>query len=311
MNSNNLYNMPLKLNEWILAARLRTIPLSISGILIGSFAAFLENKFDITIFLMAIFTAISYQILSNFSNDFGDGIKGTDDNRIGPKRVVQSGSISQGEMKKGIFISIIISFTLTLSLVLLSFWGDAINLIFFVLLGLLSITAAIKYTVGKNAYGYSGFGDLFVFLFFGLISVLGSNYLFTSTLNYILIYPSCIIGLLSVGVLNLNNMRDIENDRKSKKHTIAVKLGVFKSKLYHLFLIFSAIILMGIFHIRLGSNSNLLSFLIVCNVLWLIFHVFQVSKIETPKKFDEFLKPLGLSAFLYSIILSLYFYEIL
>ena len=303
--------MPLKLNEWILAARLRTIPLSVSGILIGSFAAFSENKFNISIFLTAIFTAISYQILSNFSNDFGDGIKGTDDNRIGPERVVQSGRISQSEMKQGVFILIIISFSLTLSLAILSFWGNAINLMFFILLGLLAITAAIKYTIGENAYGYSGFGDLFVFLFFGLISVLGSNYLFTSTLNYILIYPSCIIGLLSVGVLNLNNMRDIENDRKSKKNTIAVKLGVFKSKLYHFFLIFSAIVLIAIFQVKLESNSNLLLFLIVCNILWLIFHVFQVSKIKTPKKFDEFLKPLGLSAFLYSIILSLYFYEIL
>jgi len=303
--------MPIKLNEWIVAARLRTIPLSVSGILIGSFAAFSENKFNISIFLTAIFTAISYQILSNFSNDFGDGIKGTDDNRIGPERVVQSGRISRSEMKQGIFILIIISFSLTLSLVLLSFWGNAINLIFFILLGLLAITAAIKYTVGENAYGYSGFGDLFVFLFFGLISVLGSNYLFTSTLSYILIYPSCIIGLLSVGVLNLNNMRDIENDRKSKKNTIAVKLGVFKSKLYHFFLIFSAIVLITIFHVKIESNSNLLLFLIVCNILWLIFHVFQVLKIKTPKKFDEFLKPLGLSAFLYSIIISLYFYEIL
>tara|TARA_B100000768_G_scaffold17889_1_gene16311 strand:+ start:580 stop:1491 length:912 start_codon:yes stop_codon:yes gene_type:complete len=303
--------MPLKLNEWILAARLRTIPLSISGVLVGSFAAFLENKFDVSIFLIAIFTAISYQILSNFSNDFGDGIKGTDDNRIGPKRVIQSGGLSVSEMKKGIFILIVISIFLTLSLVLLSFWGDTINLVFFILLGLLAITAAIKYTVGKNAYGYSGFGDLFVFLFFGLISVLGSNYLFTSSLNYILIYPSCIIGLLSVGVLNLNNMRDIENDRKSKKNTIAVKLGVFKSKLYHCFLICGAIIFMIIFHVKLDSGSNLLLSLIVCNILWLIFHIFQILKVKTPISFDEFLKPLGLCTFLYAIVLSLYFYEIL
>ena len=303
--------MPLKLNKWILAARLRTIPLSISGILIGSFAAFSENKFDFSIFLIAIFTAISYQILSNFSNDFGDGIKGTDDNRIGPKRVIQSGGLSVSEMKKGIFILIVISIFLTLSLVLLSFWGDTINLVFFILLGLLAITAAIKYTVGKNAYGYSGFGDLFVFLFFGLISVLGSNYLFTSSLNYILIYPSCIIGLLSVGVLNLNNMRDIENDRKSKKNTIAVKLGVFKSKLYHCFLICGAIIFMIIFHVKLDSGSNLLLSLIVCNILWLIFHIFQILKVKTPISFDEFLKPLGLCTFLYAIVLSLYFYEIL
>jgi 1,4-dihydroxy-2-naphthoate octaprenyltransferase len=303
--------MPSKLNEWILAARLRTIPLSISGILIGSFAAFSENKFDVSIFLIAIFTAISYQILSNFSNDLGDGIKGTDDNRIGPKRAIHSGAISVGEIKKGIFILVLISISLTLSLVLLSFWGDTINLALFVLLGFLAITAAIKYTVGENAYGYSGFGDLFVFLFFGLISVLGSNYLFTASLNYILIYPSCIIGLLSVGVLNLNNMRDIENDRKYKKNTIAVKLGVFKSKLYHYFLICGAIALMTIFHVKLESDSNLLLSLIICNILWLIFHVFQVSKVKAPKIFDKFLKPLGLSTFLYAVILSLYFYEIL
>mgnify|MGYP001213130656 FL=1 len=216
-----------------------------------------------------------------------------------------------GEIKKGIFILVLISVSLTLSLVLLSFWGDTINLALFVLLGFLAITAAIKYTVGENAYGYSGLGDLFVFLFFGLISVLGSNYLFTASLNYILIYPSCIIGLLSVGVLNLNNMRDIENDRKYKKNTIAVKLGVFKSKLYHYFLICGAIALMTIFHVKLESDSNLLLSLIICNILWLIFHVFQVSKVKAPKIFDEFLKPLGLSTFLYAVILSLYFYEIL
>ena len=162
--------MSSKLNQWISAARLRTIPLSISGILVGSFATINQKMFDLPIFLLAIFTTISYQVLSNFANDYGDGIKGTDNNRIGPKRAVQSGEISAKEMKKGIFLLSTISFILTFLLVFISFGKDINNLILFIALGLAAIISAIKYTVGENAYGYMGFGDLFV------LSVRGSNY---------------------------------------------------------------------------------------------------------------------------------------
>jgi len=302
--------MSSRLKDWILAARLRTIPLSISGILVGSFAAISENKFNIYIFLLAIFTTIFYQILSNFANDYGDGIKGTDDNRIGPKRIVQSGKISVEKMKKGIFIAVIISICSTLALVFLSLRKDTLGLIIFLLLGLAAVIAAIKYTVGQNAYGYLGLGDLFVFLFFGLVSVLGSNYLFTSSFNSLLIYPACTIGLLSVGVLNLNNMRDIENDQKSKKNTLAVRLGAFKSKIYHYFLIFSSIVLMVIFHVQIENDSVLFLSLIFGNICWLIFHVFKVSKVKSPKIFDGYLKHLVFSTFFYSIILSIYFFKI-
>ena len=158
--------MSSKLNQWISAARLRTIPLSISGILVGSFATINQKMFDLPIFLLAIFTTISYQVLSNFANDYGDGIKGTDNNRIGPKRAVQSGGISAKEMKKGIFLLSTISFILTFLLVFISFGEDINNLILFIALGLAAIISAIKYTVGENAYGYMGFGDLFVFFCF-------------------------------------------------------------------------------------------------------------------------------------------------
>ena len=226
-----------KISPWIKAARLRTIPLSVSGILIGSFATYPKDLFNIFIFLLAICTTISYQVLSNFANDFGDGIRGTDKNRIGPERILQSGLISQMQMKLGIKIAAFISFVFTVTLIIVSFKNEFLNILTFLFLGILAIFSAIKYTMGKNAYGYFGFGDFFVFIFFGIVSVLGSNYLFNSELSLDLLLPSLTIGCLSVGGLNLNNMRDLENDKKSKKNTIAVKLGPDKARIYHYFLI--------------------------------------------------------------------------
>ena len=303
--------MLFQIREWILAARLRTIPLSISGIFIGSSAAYYKGTFDYTIFFLAILTTISYQVLSNFANDYGDGVKGTDDNRIGPKRAVQSGKIGIKKMKKGIVFTASIALCLTFVLVINSFKQDLFNLLLFVLLGILAVVSAIKYTVGKNPYGYMGFGDFFVFIFFGLVSVLGSNFLYTSSFNVFLFYPACTIGLLSVGVLNLNNMRDLDNDLKSKKNTIAVKLGVAKSKIYHFLLILSSVIVILAFQLSLNSNSIFFNCLIGSNVLWLLIHLIKIYDIQESEKFDVFLKPLALSTFFYSISISLYFLKII
>ncbi|MDA9593892.1 1,4-dihydroxy-2-naphthoate octaprenyltransferase [Flavobacteriaceae bacterium] len=303
--------MLFQIREWILAARLRTIPLSISGIFIGSSAAYYKGMFDYTIFFLAIFTTISYQVLSNFANDYGDGVKGTDDNRIGPKRAVQSGKIGIKKMKKGIVLTASIALCLTFVLVINSFKQDLFNLLLFVLLGILAVVSAIKYTVGKNPYGYMGFGDFFVFIFFGLVSVLGSNFLYTSSFNVFLFYPACTIGLLSVGVLNLNNMRDLDNDLKSKKNTIAVKLGVAKSKIYHFLLILSSVIVILAFQLSLNSNSIFFNCLIGLNILWLLIHLIKIYNIQESEKFDVFLKPLALSTFFYSTSISLYFLKII
>ena len=303
--------MLFQIREWILAARLRTIPLSISGIFIGSSAAYYKGMFDYTIFFLAIFTTISYQVLSNFANDYGDGVKGTDDNRIGPKRAVQSGKIGIKKMKKGIVLTASIALCLTFVLVISSFKQDLFNLLLFVLLGILAVVSAIKYTVGKNPYGYMGFGDFFVFIFFGLVSVLGSNFLYTSSFNVFLFYPACTIGLLSVGVLNLNNMRDLDNDLKSKKNTIAVKLGVAKSKIYHFLLILSSVIVILAFQLSLNSNSIFFNCLIGLNILWLLIHLIKIYDIQESEKFDVFLKPLALSTFFYSTSISLYFLKII
>jgi len=160
------------LKAWISAARIRTLPLSVSGILIGSSYAYFSEKFTFSVFFIAILTTVSYQLLSNFANDYGDGVKGTDDNRIGPKRTVQSGLISRVLMKKGLVILSLISSFLTLALIILAFGLNSFNVLIFAALGGLAIFSAIKYTVGKFAYGYFGLGDLFVFIFFGLVSVL-------------------------------------------------------------------------------------------------------------------------------------------
>ena len=298
------------LKAWISAARIRTLPLSVSGILIGSSYAYFLEKFTFSVFFIAILTTISYQLLSNFANDYGDGVKGTDDNRIGPKRTVQSGLISRVLMKKGVVVLSLIASFLTLTLIILAFGLNSFYVLIFAALGGLAIFSAIKYTVGKFAYGYFGLGDLFVFIFFGLISVLGSNFLFDSVLEFKLLSPSIVLGLLSVGVLNLNNMRDIQNDAECGKKTLAVVLGTQKAKLYHLFITSFALLLICHFQYKLNISSNSLNFLLIINSLGLIFHMVKVHKVSSPKEYDKYLKVLALHAFLFSVLISLYFFKI-
>jgi len=175
----------------------------------------------------------------------------------------------------------------------------------------LAIFSAIKYTVGKFAYGYFGLGDLFVFIFFGLVSVLGSNFLFDSVLELKLLYPSVALGLLSVGVLNLNNMRDLQNDAKCGKKTLAVLLGAQKAKLYHIFIITSAIVLICVFQYNLNISSNCLNTLFILNSLGLFIHLILILKVSKPLGFDKYLKVLALHAFIFSLLTSFFFFKII
>lgn len=290
--------------SWIKAARLRTLPLSVSGILVGSFAAYADGLFNMSIFLLSLSTTISYQILSNFANDFGDGIKGTDKNRIGPTRLIQSGQISKTQMILGIKISVLISFILTVILIFTSFKGSLFNIAFFLFLGILAIISAIKYTIGKNAYGYIGLGDVFVFIFFGLVSVMGSNFLYSSEIKLELIFPSLTLGFLSAAVLNLNNMRDLRNDKQSKKNTIAVKLGAQNAKIYHYILILLSIINVLLFYFNTEQNSLFNIIMVFSVIIILLYHIFQVSILSREIDFDKLLKPLVLTTFFYSLIIS-------
>ena len=310
-----------KLKSWISAARLETIPLSISGIIIGSFYSFFLQKFDSIIFILALLTAISYQVLSNFANDYGDGILGTDDNRIGPKRSVASGEISPLELKKAILINIFISISLSYFLIKYSFGTNYYLLLIFLNLSIFSVAAAIKYTMGKSPYGYKGLGDIFVFVFFGLVSVMGSSFLYTLKLDLVLLPIAISLGLLCMGVLNLNNIRDIENDTKMKKKTIPTRIGFKLSKYYHNLLIilpFALTIIwsnqFSIFDYTIYESDNVIEnfeisynhFLIILALIPFIFHLIKVHFAKEPHEFKPLLKQLALSVFLYSILISIF-----
>ena len=310
-----------KLKSWISAARLETIPLSISGIIIGSFYSFFLQKFDGIIFILALLTAISYQVLSNFANDYGDGILGTDDNRIGPKRSIASGEISPSELKKAILINIFISISLSYFLIKYSFGTNYYLLLIFLILSIFSVAAAIKYTMGKSPYGYKGLGDIFVFVFFGLVSVMGSSFLFTLKLDLYLLPIAISLGLLCVGVLNLNNIRDIENDTKMKKKTIPTRIGFKLSKYYHNLLIILPFVLtmiwsnqFSIFDYTTYESDNVIEnfeisynhFLIILALIPFIFHLIMVHFAKEPHEFKPLLKQLALSVFLYSILISIF-----
>ena len=302
------------MKHWVEAARLRTLPLSVSGIIVGSMFALAypttnvltpTEVFNWQLFGFAILTTLGLQVLSNFANDYGDGMKGTDnEDRIGPKRAIQSGVISPEAMKRAIIITSILTFISALLLIYFAF-GEAYiwYSIFFIVLGLLAIASAIRYTVGDTAYGYRGFGDFFVFVFFGLVSTLGVNFLYSKEVDYKLLLPAIAVGFLSVGVLNLNNMRDEASDRKAGKNTIVVKIGGAKAKIYHYFLIISAMVLVLIFAILKDFNFDQYIFLIA--YFPLIKHLITVSKNTEPRALDPELKKLALSTFLLSVLLSL------
>ncbi len=291
--------------KWLSAMRLRTLPLSISGIIVAACLAEYNGVFDPTILVFAILTTLSYQILSNLANDYGDGVKGTDNNeRIGPTRALQSGAITKEEMFNAIRINVLISIALTVALIFFSFRSEhlLLALLFFVLAGV-SIYAAIKYTIGSNAYGYKGKGDIFVFVFFGLISVLGCYVLFAKKIDHVAFLPAISIGLLSTAVLNLNNMRDIVSDVNANKITLAVKLGAKRAKRYHYFLIITAIVLSVLFGVLYYTSPfNLIYFIAY---IPLVLHLKTVKSVENPKDFDPELKKLALTTVLLSLLLGI------
>ena len=282
------------LQAWISACRLRTLPLSISGAIMGSGIAYSRDLFDSSIFTLTILTTLSLQILSNLANDYGYGVKGTDnEHRIGPERALQSGKISPKQMRNAIVFNVILCLILVISLIYSAFGLDqfVISLVFIVL-GVLAIVAAIKYTVGASAYGYKALGDVMVFLFFGWLSVLGTYFLFSKQIDFLMLFPASSIGLLSTGVLNLNNIRDIESDKRSKKHTLAGYFGFKMAKLYHQLLVGVAILLI-IIYLVLDLNNSTYLFLIA--FVPLLLHMNTVRKIKTPIEFDSQLKVLALS----------------
>ncbi len=286
-----------RFKTWVSAARLRTLPLSISGIIVGTTIAVHEGYFSIVIFSLALGTTLGLQILSNFANDYGDGIKGTDnEDRVGPPRALQSGLISEKEMKQGIVFTSILTLIMAMLLIYTAFGQDHFwYAIIFFLLGVSAIAAAIKYTVGTNAYGYRGLGDVFVFIFFGLVAVLGTYFLYAREIYWIALLPASAIGMLSAGVLNLNNMRDRISDEISGKVTLAVKMGERRAKNYHYTLILGAIFFFLVFSVLTSRELN--NFIYILAFIPLVLHLKRVVQNQDPRKLDPELKILALSTF--------------
>lgn len=302
------------MKKWIEASRLRTLPLSISGIIMGAFIArwrlLGQGQFwDWRIFVLAILVTLLYQILSNFANDYGDGIRGTDALRTNEaeSRAVASGKISAKEMRRAIVLFSILSLVATVGLLFITFYPNYwIEFGFFIGLGVACILAAIGYTMGKNPYGYLGLGDIMVFIFFGLVSVGGSYFLFTKSWSWDILFPASAMGLMSTGVLNLNNMRDIESDALSGKKSLALRLGFKNAMIYQIILLQLPLILILIF---LGVNGffqskNYYAFLVMVLMFPMTKLRRNIIQIKEPKKLDPYLKQVGIMTLMMAILLA-------
>ncbi|MGI6370603.1 MAG: 1,4-dihydroxy-2-naphthoate octaprenyltransferase [Ignavibacteria bacterium] len=289
-----------KLKYYIKSFRLRTLPLSVSGIIMGSFIAFSEEKFNVYTFVFAIATTLSLQILSNLANELGDIKKGTDNaNRVGPIRSLQQGKLSISNIRQMIFLFIMLSIVFGLSLIYTVWDVLTLNSLLFIFLGLLSILSALAYTLGKNAYGYKGLGDIFVFVFFGLVSTVGSYFLMSNSINFAIFLPAFSVGFLSVAVLNLNNMRDVENDKNHGKITIPVKIGLRKAKIYHIFLIISAFVAMICYMNKIDANFS--AYLFILSFPIFLFHISAITK-ETGKILDRQMPILTFLTLLFTVL---------
>ncbi len=293
----------MNLKVWIQAARLRTLPLAISNMAMGNGLAAIDGKFSWMIALLSIGTAVSLQILSNFSNDYGDSIHGADSiERTGPLRAVQSGDILPAQMRTAMMFWSVISLILGTALIFVALDGMLLRLIFLVL-GLIAIWASINYTAGSKPYGYSGKGDISVFFFFGILAVLGCYYLQTNSLSWDVILPAISCGALSVGVLNLNNIRDISSDKKAGKMSIPVRIGYDAAIQYHGMLLIVAIVSALAYVFANYVHPGQFLFLLTAPILW--WQYVQIQHVVASKELDPFLKKLALTTALFVLLFLL------
>jgi 1,4-dihydroxy-2-naphthoate octaprenyltransferase len=290
-----------KTKVWIEAFRLRTLPLSLSSIALGCFIAYNDGLFNWKIGVLAALTTLFLQILSNLANDYGDSKHGVDNaERVGPERAVQSGVIAPAIMKRIVITFMMLSLISGLWLIYEGTKGISISTgLIFLVLGVGAIAAAVKYTIGDKPYGYSGYGDLFVFIFFGLVGVIGTYFLNTHQLKWELLLPASALGFLSAGVLNLNNMRDRKNDKLSGKNTLVVIMGIEKARWYHFFLLFGSIVA-GTTYMLINYHSPFqMLFLLTIPMLWI--NVSVVFKNTIPEELDPYLKKLAITSLLFSL----------
>lgn len=290
------------ISSWIQSFRLHTLPLALSTIIMGSFLAAFHQEFKWSIFILALLTTLFLQILSNLANDYGDTEKGVDnDNRIGPRRALQAGAITRKQMRNAILIFTALALFSGVWLIVEGTKGLVLSygIILFVL-GLAAIAAAVKYTMGRNPYGYQGLGDLFVFLFFGLTGVMGTYFLHTHNLSAAEFLPAISMGCFSTGVLNLNNLRDRENDSLHNKHTLVVKLGLAKAKWYHALLL-TAGMLSAVVYTFIKATSPI-QWIYLISFAGIINSILVVMRNERPEKLYPELKKLSLSTLVFAVL---------
>jgi len=293
----------MNIQAWLHAFRLRTLPLALSCIGMAGFLAASINKFDLPIFLLCCITTIFLQVLSNLANDYGDSIHGADHaERQGPSRAVQSGAISLAHMSFAVIVFSLLSLVSGIGLLLVSFGTNWKSIIFFFGLGLLSILAAIGYTVGKKPYGYIGLGDISVLIFFGLVGVMGSFYLFVHQISWQEVLPALSCGLFSIAVLNVNNIRDIDSDRMAGKYSIPVRIGKKKATVYH-WMLLSGGLLSAVCYTMLNYQSPWQFLFLLASPL-LLRNGMAIYK-KSSAELDPFLKQMAISTLLFVLLFGI------
>ncbi len=290
-----------QMNAWINAARPRTLPLALSSTTLGSLLAAADHTFSWGVFILASLTTVLLQILSNLANDYGDFINRKDTAaRIGPQRMIQSGQITPQRMVKALILLVFVTLSAGTALIVVGTNSDTPGTtICYLLMGMAAIVAALKYTVGKNPYGYRGLGDVSVFIFFGLMGTIGTYYLHTHLLKFDLILPAASIGLLSAGVLNLNNLRDEQSDRQVKKRTLVIIIGTDRAKIYHMMLLVTAVIT-GLAYTILNFRSGF-QLLFLLPLPLLLQNIKTVFRYTRPIELNAELMKLSISTLLFSL----------
>ena len=289
---------------WIEAARLRTLPLALSSIGMGSFLAAYQGHFRWSVFLLASLTTILLQVLSNFANDYGDSRHGADSvHREGPRRAVQSGSVTSDSMRNAVILTAALSFLSGLAPLWYAFGDEIVNALLFLGLGVFAIWAAYHYTAGKNPYGYSGFGDLFVLIFFGIVGVFGTFFLHTQKIDIVVMLPALSCGAFSIAVLNINNIRDIEYDKLAGKYSIHVRIGSKGAIIYHWIILFVGLACAIIFTIM--NYQSPLQWLFLITVPLLLKNGVAVSTKRSSSELDPYLKQMAITTLLFVITFGL------
>ena len=297
------------MNRWVEAARPRTLPLAVASIMLGNLLAYANGKFDWIIAALAILTTVGLQVLSNFANDYGDSANGIDNqDRKVALRAVQTGKINRQEMKQVVILTACLSFLMGIGLLAYSLqkasWEIWLN---FLGLGVACIIAAIAYTVGKKPYGYMGLGDLSVFIFFGLVGTMGTYFLQTKSIPFHIAYPAAGCGLLSVAVLNLNNLRDLENDKKSGKNSIPVRIGKTLGFYYQKALLILGVLPFICYHLVVFKKgpSTVGNLLVLLGFYPIILMIRELNSNMTPAEIDPYLKKTALRTLLLILLFGI------